>query len=153
MTLSIGGKVTDNIQVIVSIDPAVNCSEDEYANYLDDLDEGRLNLNGEEPTRFVLKKVLDYRSQEKISKGMVSANIADGRPSDMNLNVSGLPELRASLVDITNPGEGLEFRKDKDDNLVSRDLVALLNSVGAADELLVARRNAVKSMGRVSKKS
>jgi hypothetical protein len=151
MALSLGG-LTENIEVIVQIDPAVHCNDEDYEMYLEDLDEGRLNLNGEEPTRFVMKKILDYKSQEKISKNMVSANLAGGRPDQMTLNISSLPELRATLIDIKNPGPGMEFRKDSD-NLVSRELVSALNSVGAADQLLSARRNAVRKVQTVSKKS
>lgn len=152
MTLSFA-KATDNLEVISSLDPAVNCSEDEYASYLEDLDEARLNLNGDEPTRFLMKRVLDYRSQERIAKNVVTANLADGKPDQMSLNISGLAELRASLIGINNPGPGLEFARDRDDNLASRELIALLNSAGVADELIVARRNASKVRKGVSKKS
>ena len=152
MTLSLEG-LNENIEVIVSIDPAVNCSPEEYSLYLQDLNEERLMLNGEEPSRFVMKKVLDYRSQEKISKGMISADLSSGKPEHMSLNISGMPELRATLIDIKNPGSGMEFTRDRDDNLASRDLVSKLNSVGAGDELLAARRNAVKLISSVSKKS
>jgi hypothetical protein len=153
MALNLEG-LTDNIEVIVKIDPAVHCTDEDYELYLQDNDESRLNLNGEEPTRFVMKKLLDFRAQEKISKSMISADVSSGRPDQMNLNISGMPELRATLIDIKNPGSpGLEFRKDKDDNLVSRELIAMLNSVGAADQLLAARRNAVQNVQAVSKKS
>ena len=152
MAVSLEG-LNENIEVIISIDPAVHCSPDEYSAYLEDLNESRLNLNGEEPTRFVMKKVLDYRAQERISRSMVSADISSGKAENMHLNISGMPELRASLVDIKNPGKGMEFKRDRDDNLVSRELVSNLNSVGAADELLAARRNAVKQLSRVSKKN
>ena len=152
MAVSLTG-LNENIEVILSIDPAVHCSPEDYSAYLEDLNEGRLNLNGEEPTRFVMKKVLDYRSQERISRSMVSADISTGKAENMNLNISGMPELRATLVDIKNPGAGMEFKRDRDDNLVSRELVSNLNSVGAADELLAARRNAVKKLSQVSKKN
>ena len=51
MAVSLTG-LNENIEVIISIDPAVHCSPEEYSAYLEDLNEGRLNLNGEEPTRF-----------------------------------------------------------------------------------------------------
>lgn len=152
MALSLEG-LNENIEVIVSIDPAVNCTTEEYETYLEDLNEDRLKLNGEEPTRFVMKKLLDYRSQEKISKSLVSADISGGRPDVMSLNTSAMPELRATLIDIKNPGSGMEFTRDRDDNLASRELVSKLNSVGCADQLLAARRNAVKQTTIVSKKS
>ena len=142
-----------NISVIVSVDPAVHCTKEEHLAYLEDLDEDRLNLNGEEPTRFVMKKILDFRSIQKIKKSQISMEVVDGQPGNIGIDMSTLFELRASLIDIENPGKGFEFKKDKSDNLVSRDLVAKLESLNVSDELVLARRNAVEKIGSTSKKN
>lgn len=142
-----------NIEVIIQIDPAIHCTPEEYAEYLNDLDEGRLKLNGEEPTRFIMKKSMDFKSIQKIKKSQFSVELVDGQPGAMGFDMSALTELRSCLVDIKGPKGSLQFKKDRDDNLVSKELIALLDQCGAADELVLARRNAMSKVKGASKKN
>jgi hypothetical protein len=152
MTLSFE-ETEKNISVIVSVDPAVHCTKEEHLEYLEDLDESRLDLNGDEPTRFIMRKMLDFKHIQKIKKSQLSMEVVDGQPGNLGIDMSTLTELRACLVDIENPGKGFEFKKDKADNLVAKDLVAKLESLNVSDELVLARRNAAGKIGSTSKKN
>lgn len=148
---------TDKIKVISRRDAAVNCSVEEYNAYLKDLDESRLQLSaGVEPTRFHLRKILPYEAVQKIKNEQVSvkANAQTRDVRDLNVEMKmgyTLEELRAALIDVENPGmPQLNFRKDGD-NMASKELIALLDAYGIADELHTAFTHASKG-AQVDKK-
>ena len=60
-----------NIEVICSKDNAINADKEEFDSYLEHLNEDHLNLNGSEPTRFVLKKFLSYDAQTAIKNAQI----------------------------------------------------------------------------------
>lgn len=137
------GSTKDTIEVISSYDESVTCSEDDYKEYLADLDESRLQLQeGIEPTRFVLKRILDYGAQQKIKNSQVAYTQADGGSSKVNVDVRmgyTMDEIRMCLVDIKNPeSDMLKFRTDSD-GYAAKDLVALLEQAGINAELMAAR--------------
>lgn len=139
----------DTIEVISSKDEAIQCDAEAYAKYLDCLDESLLALApGLEPTRFVMRKVLSYGMSQKIRTEQAGIG-ADGK-IEVKLGFI-LDEIRASLIDVKNPGSSqLQFKKDSD-GYASKDLVALLDHVGIANELYAARQAFLKSSGSLKK--
>lgn len=125
------------VKLIVSKDSAVKCSDDDFKEYLKDLDESRLKLDGV-PTRFVFKKTLDYkghqillRSQAVVDKGQVHADIS-----------SILTDVRLHWVGVENPpdlplNQQIIFKRDSD-GYASKELVAQLQSFGVLMELQAA---------------
>jgi len=128
------------IKVVVSKDSAVKCSEEEFKEYLTDLDETKLKLDGC-PTRFVLRKTLDYkshqilmRSQAIVEKGQVTADIS-----------SILTEVRLHWIGVDNPPnlplpQQIIFKKESD-GYASKELVAQLHSYGVLLELQSALKS------------
>ena len=147
LTLDLG---SDNIEIISRRDAAVGCDAQTYMEYLRDLDETRLQLKESvEPTRFVMRKILPYGATQRIKNEQVSVKAQANMKTVDDLNVEMkmgyiLEELRAALVDVKNPGmPQLHFRKDSD-GLASKDLIALLNAFGIADELHTAWQAAIR---------
>lgn len=136
----------DTIEVIASKDGSIGLAEGErqeaYAKYLETLDESLLKLKPDaKPTRFVLKKVLGFGMAQRIKSTQAKLD-EEGKPQ-VQLGFI-MDEVRASLVGIKDPGTAaLEFRKDSD-GYASKDLVALLESAGVANELYAARQGAVQ---------
>jgi len=131
----------ETFKVVLRLDSAIGCQPDDYDRYLDTLDESVLQLQ-EEPTRFVMRKVLPYRlasgvqdKQFSFKKGEVEV-----RSSFM------LEEVRCSIVGIENPphlssDERLEFKADGDGG-ASEDLMAVLGASGLVMDLYRARQTA-----------
>lgn len=145
-------------EVIVSKDKALDCTVEDYKNYLDTLDEKHLKFKaGQEPTRFVLKKQLDWKSGAALKKSMAKVTF-DGQGQQTEFNMAyQLEEIRYSLVDIKNPAgvpveKQIKFVKDSD-GYVSKDLVMKLDSIGAVSEMVVAKQAAVKADSENLKKS
>jgi len=140
----------DNLEVISSKDDAVTVDAEAYGKYLETLDEAILCLKpGVEPTRFVLRRMLSYGMTQKIKTEQ--AGLGEDGKVQIRMGYI-LDDVRASLVDIKNPGSPiLAFKKDSD-GYASKELVAMLEQAGIANELYAARQAAVKS-GGASKKS
>lgn len=131
----------ETFKVVLRLDSAIGCPPDDYDRYLETLDETVLQLQ-EEPTRFVMRKVLPYRlasgvqdKQFSFKKGEVEV-----RSSFM------LEEVRCSIVGIENPShlpsdERLEFKADGDGG-ASEDLMAILGASGLVMDLYRARQTA-----------
>jgi len=125
------------IKVVVSKDSAVGCTPEEHKSYLEDLNEEKLNLKSE-PTRFVLRKNLDYkanqvlfRSQGRVVKGQMKTDIA-----------SFLTEIRLYLIGVENPSslpesQHIVFKRDTD-GYANKELVAKLQNYGVLMELVLA---------------
>lgn len=140
--------VSEVIKVISRLDDSINCSDDEYDQYLESLDESILKLEEDaKPVRFVLKSQLDYKAQRQIKKDQVS--VQDG---SMGVNLGFMMlELRLCLIDVEDPGTPLlTFVKGKD-GLASEELIARLESLGISTDLIAARNHAIKP--KVSKKN
>ena len=122
-------------------------SEEEYEEYLKDLDESKLPVVSE-PTRFLMKKTLPYKDTKRVMNSQVSFD--DGKP---NVNVSFImDEVRCALVGIEGPGAET-FKKDKD-GYASMDIVNSLYNSGVLMDLYNGRRNAAGEAGAdVPKKS
>lgn len=137
------------IEVICSKDEAVTCDLEQYQEYLKTLDETILGLKPDvQPTRFCLKRTLPYAAAQRVRNQQLGYKDGD---VEVRLGFI-LEEVRASLVDIKNPGAGLEYKKDGDGG-ASKTLVEKLDAFGIVQELYTARQSAMKSTPGVSKKS
>ena len=140
-------KSRDTFDVILSIDSALDCSEEDFKAYQENLDESFLRFKeGCQPTRFVMQKVLPFGLAKKIQNEQVTVN-SEGKP------VVGLgfifEEVKASLVGIKNPpdvvpGQEIVFEKDKD-GTASIALMELLASANLIQELYSARQARIKT--------
>ena len=128
------------IKVIVSKDNAIKgTSEEDYEKYLNDLDESHLKMAaGEEPTRFVLRKVLPYRDTKTVMNSQISF---DEKTKKTQVNISFMmEEVRCALVGIEGPG-GEQYKKDND-GAASKDIINYLYNAGVLMDLYNARKNA-----------
>lgn len=137
-----------NIEVISSKDEAVQCSAEEYAEYLKTLDDAILNLKPDvNPTRFVLRKELPYDAA-KVIKAEQASYVA----GEVEVNMGHAFEVvRYALIDIKNPG-GDELKFVKESGYASRELVAKLDYLGILDELYAAHKHSGQAAS-VKKKS
>jgi hypothetical protein len=141
-------KVSGNFKLVSSKDPSVRCDEETYDKYLQSLDESLLNLEGE-PTRFVIKRTLDYRSHKAVKGSQLER---DGK--EMKATTAFIMEqVRQSLVDIENP-EGTQTDlvfKRASDGKASEELVADLESLGIVMEIYTAQGELKDTMVGVKK--
>jgi len=136
------------VSVIVSKDSSIrDVTEEVYEQYLKDLDESKLPIQGES-TRFILRKTLPYKDTKKVMNSQVSFD--DGKAS---VNVSYImDEVRCALTGMEGPGSE-SFKKDKD-GYASMDVVNALYNSGVMMDLYNARRNAAgEGTDNVPKKS
>lgn len=139
----------DTIEVISSKDEAVSCDAETYQRYLESLDEGLLGLRPDcLPTRFVMRKLLSFGMAQKIKSEQAGVN-QEGR-IEIKFGFT-LDDVRAALIDIKNPGsDKIAFKKDSD-GYASKELIAVLDQVGIANELYAARQAAIKTNGSPKK--
>ena len=160
----------DNIEVISSKDGSLGISPNDlyrdeagnvvkdeqgkevtvYQRYLETLDESLLCLKPESvPTRFVMRRILPYEAAHKIKSAQAGMN--DEGKMEVRMGYI-MEEVRASLVDVRDPGtDALAFKRDSDGR-ASKELISLLESVGIVNELYAARQGLIKG-GVDSKKS
>jgi hypothetical protein len=130
------------IEVISRIDDAIVFNEEAYGRYLETLDESNLTfVEGKQPTKFVMRKVLPYKLSQKVQNKQLSF---DGKQPQLSLTFMA-EEVRCSLITIKNPDyladeDKIKFEKSKDDEGASDDLIAKLISCGIAQDLYVARQ-------------
>lgn len=139
------------IEVICEKDEAVDCTPGEYQEYLKTLDEEILELKeGLEPTRFLLKTVLDYKSTQRLKNMQLSYSQSDG---EMGVKLGfSIEEVRIALVGIKNPGaKSIEFKKDGD-GFASKGLIEILEASGIISDLYNARQLALNVENDVSPK-
>ncbi len=139
MAIKLPGK-NDLIKVVSQVDGALVRDEEAYKLYLKTLDESVLSFKeGEEPTRFVLKKVLSYDAFQKVKNEQTK--IVNGQ---INLQLSFMSEdVRQALVDIENPAylndlEKIHFKRESDGG-ASKELMALLEAADIINDLYTAR--------------
>jgi len=141
----------DFFEVISFKDESVTCDQESYGEYLKTLDETILQLKPDVmPTRFKMKKIIPYAVKKNLRKDQYGMD-TEGKNINVNLGFI-IDEVRASLVDINNPGKGLEFKKDGD-NMASKLLIEKLDTYGIVQELYAARQGVLGAKGSVSKKS
>lgn len=130
------------LEVVVSCDSALDMTETEYEEYQKTLDKSLLKIKaGDEPTWFVLRKILPNRAEEHIKSKSMQYNKDDGSIYIGTSHIAA--EVRWALVDIKNPSNcpnGLVFKKDGDGG-AQPQLMALLEAAGITNDLYVARRN------------
>jgi hypothetical protein len=125
------------IKVIVHKDSAIkNVTEAVYEQYLKDLDEDKLSIEGE-PTRFVKKKNLPYKETKRILDHQVGLDENKG----VKLNMSFMhEEVRSALVGIEGPGAD-KFKMIG--GRASDDIINALVTKGVISDLYAARRNSI----------
>lgn len=130
------------LEVVVSCDTALDMTETEYEEYQKSLDKNLLKIKaGDEPTWFVLRKILPNRAEENIKAKSMQYNKDDGSIYIGTSHIAA--EVRWALVDIKNPANcpgGLVFKKDGDGG-AQPQLMAMLEAAGITNDLYVARRN------------
>jgi hypothetical protein len=135
--------LSESIEVIAKIDSSIaKTSDDAYEKYLETGDEAHLAFSeGEEPTRFVMRKVLPYSLAQKVQSEMVK--MTGG--GEVNVSMTFMAEeVRCSLVGIKNPAslpvdKHIKFERDSDGG-ASKDLMAQLVGCGVAMNLFTARK-------------
>ena len=135
------GKPNQLIEVVVSKDSALEYNEKGYDSYLEDLDESKLKFKqGDEPTRFVMRKTLAYEASQKVMNSQASYD-----KGKVKLNMSYvMEETRLALVDIKNPAHlspesRIEYKRDSD-GYCSKELIAGLQAAGVLMDLFRARQ-------------
>ena len=135
--------LNETIDVIAKIDSAIATTPDDlYEQYLATGDETLLTVTqGEEPTRFVMRKVLPYNLSQKVQSEMVK--MSGGGEVNVSLTFMA-EEVRCSLIDIKNPAtlpadKHIRFTKDGDGG-ASKELMAQLVGCGVAMNLFSARK-------------
>lgn len=140
-----------NIKVISSKDSSVKCDEEAYKLYTETLDEELLELEGV-PTRFILKKGLNYKEQQIVKDAQIQMK---GKEFSISLSYM-MEEVRLALVDIENPADLPDTQKilykKASDGRASQELIALLESAGIVSELFTARSNALGVLSDTTKK-
>jgi hypothetical protein len=127
------------LDVVSSNDPALDMTADEYDTYQSSLDPSLLKLKeGQEPTIFVLKKVLPYGVSQRIKGKQMTYDkgevyVGTGHISD---------EVRAALSDIKNPAscdDPIKFKKSGDGG-ATPEIMAMLDAFGITQDLYIARK-------------
>ena len=137
----------DNLKVILRKDDALveDISDLEWENYYKNFDEANLRfIPGKNPTRFILKKQLNYGAQKMIDNEKIGLSM-EGKAEIKMGHI--LDEVRYALIDIENPPElpedqKLKFTKDTD-GYANKDLIAMLAFGGYVSELYAARQAAI----------
>lgn len=139
------------IKVISSKDSSVKCDEEAYKLYTETLDEDLLELDGE-PTRFVMKRGLNYKEQQIVKDAQIQMK---GKEFSISLSYM-MEEIRLALVDIENPADLPDTQKimykKASDGRTHHDLIAMLESAGIVAELFTARSNALGVLSDTTKK-
>lgn len=131
-----------NFKIILERDDALESSKEDHEAYLKaGLKEELLKFKeGKQPTRFVMRKTLDYDSQQQILNEQIQYKRSNKGKMEQQLNMSFvLSEVKNSLVDIENPADLPEEQhiiyKNDSDGSTSKDLISLLHGAGIVMEL------------------
>ena len=138
-----------NFNFISSKDEAVRCSNEDYAKYLESLDEQILDLNPDIPaTRFVLSlssKIKDVLSAKDSLAGIAMKAQSTGEMPIYSLMFS---QVRVAIKDIITGGSS-EMKKGQD-GLVADEIMLSLASSDILPEIFTALQNKQKSFGDVA---
>lgn len=142
----------ERIKVIIKSDSAIKYDQKSYDEYLKTNDESLLTfVEGEHPTRFVMRKVLRYDQAQAVQNSQ--AKVIDGK---VEVQISYMmEEVRQALVDVENPpgipdSDKIEFSLDKD-GAASKELIAGLAAIGAIPDLFAARNKTKDDLENVKK--
>lgn len=144
----------DTFDVILSIDSALDTTEEDFKMYQQTMDESFLKFKpGMEPTRFVMRKVLSFALAKKVQNEQVGSN-EDGKPTVQLSFIN--EEVKAALIDIKNPADlpqeqWIKYEKDKD-GTTSTALMELLISADLVMELYQARQRKLNKGSDLVKK-
>jgi hypothetical protein len=138
--------MTDTFKVILRLDSAIGADADAYEAYLDSLDEGHLQLK-EQPTRFVLRKVLPHRLSEKVQEKQYTY-----KKGGFKVHLAFIAEdVRCSILSIENPGhvapEDRIVFKAHSDGGASEELIAVLKAANVVNDLYRAKQTALGGEG------
>lgn len=143
----------ETIEVISRVDSAINANAEQYEQYLKTLDETFLpKVEGEEPTRFVLRKILPFKLSQKVKNQQLS--IKDGEAQFQFASIT--EEVRCALIGIKNPpglpeDQHIEFTKAGDGG-ASESLIESLDAAGIIMDLYAARNQSVQKGAESIKK-
>lgn len=142
--------LTETFKVVLRspIESAVTCTDEQYGQYLETLDESLLGLQSE-PTRIVMRKVLPAAAQAEITNSQFT--LEDGEMK-FRLGSAAKSEIQAAIVGIENPegipeDQKLVFKKASN-GLCHDDIISLLGAAGVLMDLWRARQQAVGSQGK-----
>lgn len=143
------------ISVIVQADTSLDVSEEVYSEYLKNLDESILTFkDGEEPTRWIMKRTLPLKHATKIENSKVRYD----KSGEIQIQLGNAvhDEIRAALKDIRNPDSVPEDKalklKFTGDGFVRDDIFEKLVACGIVQNLYTARQAAISVVGSVKKK-
>lgn len=145
--------IDETIEVISRVDSAISTTPEQYEDYLKTLDESLLQrVDGQEPTRFVLRKVLPTRAVKKLKSDQIG--FEEGKPTFRFGSI--LDDVRYSLIDVKNPPsvpqeQQVSFTKDTD-GYASENLIAVLDAAGIIMDLYTAKNYAVQKGSDAIKK-
>jgi len=133
--------VDGNIEVILRIDNALDVTDEEYDSYIESgLDESKLKFKpGISPTRWVMKKAIPYRQQQKIDNQKVRVE-----KGEVQVQMGfAAEEVRACLIEIKYeddvPQDKRIVIKHDGDKMVEEGLMGKLNQAGITMNLFNAR--------------
>lgn len=139
-----------SLKVVLEQDSALRSGASDYKAYLDSgLNENALTFDeGKQPTRFIMRSVLDYDSQQKIMNEQIQMQPDSKGKMSQKFNIGYiLSEVRASLTDIENPADldekqHIKFTRDSDGK-ASKKLIGMLHGAGLVMQLFSARSAAL----------
>lgn len=149
----------DVIKVIVKADQALVWPQDEkegddvWAEYLKTNNESLLTFaEGHQPTRFVMKKVLNYDQASRVQNAQTT--MRDGKVEIQMAFI--MEEVRQALTDIENPDyvplpDRIQYRRDSD-QACNREIIEGLYALGVLMDLYTARQNATARFSEDLKK-
>lgn len=146
------------IKVISRNDAAIkDVDEESYEEYLEELNEEYLGIDENTPvTRFVMRKVLSYKSILKVKNAQITMDNGVVKPQLSFMS----EDVRLALVGIENPevpddqkGNLLQFKRESDGG-ASFKIMEVLESANAVMDLYTARQNSNKGskLSEVDKK-
>jgi hypothetical protein len=136
-------KTDGEIRVILRVDTAVKCGEDAYEAYLKSFadgqgDESLLKLEGE-PTRFVMRKTINWAHKQKVRGKNMKLNVKD-RELEVNVNLT-TDTVQMHLSGIENP-PGIDPKKQLvfklEGGLVSNEIMNMLDENNVLGDLFTA---------------
>lgn len=149
MALKFANPQDTNFKFISSKDEAVRCSSEDYAKYLDSLDEQILDLNPEIPvTRFILSlssKIKDVLSAKDSLAGIAMKAQSTGEMPIYSLMFS---QVRVAIKDIIT-GDVSEMKKGPD-GLISDEIMLSLAASDILPEIFTALQGRQKILGDIS---
>lgn len=138
---------SDKFEVAIQRDTALDMTEDEFKAYVESkYSKALLKMKpGQEPTLFVMRKVLPYELACKVQNAQ--AQITEKGKMNFQMSVM-LEHVRAALIDIVNPpsvpaDQAIKFVKASDGG-ADEELVAVLHAAGIIPELYMAHNSVTK---------